>query len=340
MKILLVASNMVHIKNFHMPYISAFKEKGHEVYVMTTTQEADFEIPFKKSVFSIKNFFLSFKIRKILKKERFDAVYLHTSLSAFWTRFAMWGMKRPLVVNTVHGYLFSQKDKGIKKRLYLLAERLMRRRTDYIFVMNGEDYDIAQENKLCKRGVFKIDGMGADFSRILDEAGSPNEHNTLNLTFVGELSKRKNQEFLIRALPRLENAHLTLVGDGDERAHLELLAKKLGVEHRITITGFTREVGKYLLNTDIYASASKIEGLPFNILEAMSVGLPIVASNIKGQRDLLSDEMLYPLNNEDAFVHKIETLGLQRRAYNLQKYTREVVIPKNVDLYLNLDKNV
>ncbi len=338
MKILLVASNMVHIKNFHTPYINAFKEKGHDVYVMTSTQDADFEIPFKKSVFSLKNFFLSFKIRKILKREKFDAIYLHTSLSAFWTRFAMWGMKnKPLVVNTVHGYLFSKNDKSFKKKLYLFAERLMRRRTDYIFVMNREDYEIATENKLCQKEVLLINGMGIDSNRI-DFTNTKRERNELlSLTYVGEISKRKNQIFLVKALARLENARLTLVGDGDCREELEGLAKKLGVENRLIITGFTKNVREYLLNTDIYVSASRIEGLPFNILEAMGASLPIVASDIKGQRDILPSESLYPLDDEDAFVELVKRTSLEKREYNLEPYIKENILKNNVELYLNLD---
>lgn len=339
MKILIVASNMVHIKNFHMPYVDAFKEKGHEVYVMANTSEADFEIPFKKRAFSFKNFLLSLKIRKILKKERFDVVYLHTSLAAFWTRIAVKGLKnRPSVVNTVHGYLFSKEDKSFKKRLYLFAERFVKKVTDHILVMNGEDFEIATENKLCLGDVIQIDGMGIDESRIRFDDIPSTTSEKIRLSYVGEISKRKNQIFLIKALTRLNNAHLTLVGDGDERGYIEKTAKRLGVDSRLTITGFTKGVREYIANTDIYVSASKIEGLPFNILEAMGAHLPIVASDIKGQRDLLDAKFLYPLDDEDAFVELINGIAVKRTEYNVDRYTKKAVLDKNVEIYLNLDK--
>ena len=72
MKILITASNMTHINNFHRPYIEKFKQSGNEVYILSNGEGADFNIPFKKSVLSLKNFFLIPKIRKILKKENFD----------------------------------------------------------------------------------------------------------------------------------------------------------------------------------------------------------------------------------------------------------------------------
>ena len=55
MKILIAASNMVHIKNFHLPYIQKFKDDGHDVYVMASGDGADFDIPFKKRALSLKN---------------------------------------------------------------------------------------------------------------------------------------------------------------------------------------------------------------------------------------------------------------------------------------------
>ena len=76
MKILVVASNMVHINNFHQPYISAFKNDGNDVYVMANGEGADFNIPFKKRSLSLKNLFLSSKIRKIIKKENFCSATL------------------------------------------------------------------------------------------------------------------------------------------------------------------------------------------------------------------------------------------------------------------------
>ena len=338
MKILVVASTMVHIKNFHLPYINEFKKAGHDVYVMASGEGADFDIPFKKNAFSLKNFRLSFKIRKILKKERFDAVYLHTTLAAFWTRFAMWGMKRPLVVNTVHGYLFSNDTSGIKSKLFVLAEKIMRKRTDYIFAMNRYDFYFAKSKKLCKKEVYLIDGMGVDFSRVSSFSKKQRDDNMLKLVFVGEISKRKNQMFLVKSLLKLENAHLTLVGDGDEREAIESFARKHSILNRMEITGFTKNVKQYLENADIYVSAAVIEGLPFNIMEAMAAKMPIVASDIKGHRELLPSHSLYPLNDENAFVELVKITTLEPKEYDIERYRLENVLGKNVNLYLSLDK--
>ena len=326
---------MVHIKNFHIPYIEAFKKQGHDVFLMTTSDTADFNIPFKKKAFSLKNLFLSFKIRKILKKERFDAVLTHTTLAAFWTRFAMKGLKnKPVTVNTVHGYLFSKESSFLKKKLYLLAEKVVRKCTDYIFVMNEEDYVIATQNKLCEKQVVFINGMGVNLDKMGLDGIEIAEREALELTYVGEISGRKNQIFLVKALTRIPNAHLTLVGDGDERENIEKYAEKHGVADRLTVTGFTKDVKKYLANTDIYVSASTIEGLPFNIIEAMAMHLPIVASDVKGQNDLLTSAELYSLNDLDAFVERVKNTELGARKYDIEKYKLENALEKNMRLYI------
>jgi len=332
MRILIVASTMVHIKNFHIPYIERMKQQGHEVFVMASGEGADFQIPFEKKTLSLKNLRLVSKIKKILKSNSFDRALLHTTLAAFYVRLAMKGMKnRPYVINTVHGYLFSKDSSFFKKRVYLACEKILRKQTDAIAVMNSEDYEIAQKNKLCLGNVYKINGMGISFQKQKFEK---EQLGYLRLTFVGELSKRKNQAFLLRSLSELPNAYLTLVGDGAEREKLEKYAKKHGLQNRFCITGFTKNVRSYLEKTDVYVSASTIEGLPFNIMEAMCLGLPIVASDVKGQNDLLEKDSLYELNNLQAFVNAVKNTALEKREYETDKYKLESVLDNNMKIYL------
>ncbi len=331
MKILIVASNMVHINNFHRPYIEAFKEDGHDVFVMAHGEGADFQIPFKKRSMSLKNLILSAKIKKIIKKEKFDVIFLHTTLAAFWVRFAIKGIKnRPLVINTVHGYLFGKGFSSLHNKIYLTCERLVRKATDNIVLMNDEDVEIATENKLSLGEIYKVDGMGIDFSKKnLKKANSGFPYK--NLVYVGELNKRKNQIFLVKAMKYLPDMTLTLVGDGKERKAIEKLIKKEKLQDRVKITGFTKNVGEYLSQADLYVSASTIEGLPFNILEAIYSGLPIVATDIKGQNDILPSKCLYPVNDMEGYLSLVSK-NLECE-YQIDKYAIDSVLPKNMEIY-------
>ena len=334
MKILIAASNMVHINNFHRPYIELFKEKGHDVYVMARGEGADFDVPFEKKTLSMSNLKLSCKIRDILKRESFDVVYLHTSLAAFWVRMALRGVKkRPYVINTVHGYLFGKSSGRLHNMIYLFCERFLRKQTDDIVVMNKEDYEIATRKRLCKGQVYLINGMGVNFKDADVEPIKAND-DKISLAYVGEISKRKNQIFLVKAMKRLDNYTLTLVGDGDGREEIERFAKKNNLLDRVHITGFTKQAYQYIKGCDIYVSASTIEGLPFNIMEAMYLGKPIVASDIKGQHDILPRESLYRLNNEDEYVSLVKKVKLESAEYNVEKYALDKVLKENMIIYL------
>lgn len=340
MKILIAASNMVHIKNFHLPYIDAFKERGHSVYVMAKGEGADFNIPFVKKSLSLANYKLSKKIRKILTEEEFDVIYLHTSLAAFWVRMALRGVKKkPYVINTVHGYLFGKSNGKLHNTLYLLCERLLRKQTDDIVVMNKEDYEIATKNKLCKGSVYLTNGMGVRFKEKNVTPIKMAQGKT-SLLYVGEISDRKNQIFLVKAMEGLENYTLTLVGDGDGRKEIEGYVSSHGLKERVFITGFTKQAYEYISGCDIYVSASKIEGLPFNIMEAMYLGKPIVASDIKGQNDLLPSKCLYPLNDMEGYLRCVKNTLACVEVYETEKYSLDNALKENMEIYLQpLDKN-
>lgn len=338
MKILIAASNMVHINNFHLPYIEQLKGAGHDVLVMASGEGADFNIPFKKRSLSFANFKLSYKIRAILKKEEFDAVYLHTSLAAFWVRMALRGVKKkPYVINTVHGYLFGKSCGGLHNKLYLFCEKLLKKQTDDIVVMNKEDYEIATKHKLCKGQVYLTNGMGVNF-KSGEITPIKRDDARKSLMFVGEISKRKNQMFLVRAMKELADFTLTLVGDGDCRGEIEEFVAENNLSDRVFITGFTKQAYEYMAGCDIYVSASSIEGLPFNIMEAMYLKKPIIASDVKGQCDLLPRDCLYQLNNMEEYLCLVRSKSTDSVEYDIEKYSLENAMKENMEIYLRTFK--
>ena len=297
-KILYAASSYSHIKNFHLPYIEALRAQGHEVLVMARGEGADFDIPFEKKLLSPKSTACRRMIREILKRERFDAVILNTTLAAVHVRLAMPRRARPRCINIVHGYLFRRRG-GIKDKILRFCERFLWKKTDIILVMNGEDYKICAEYKLSREGCMMTLGMGAKCSperarreEIRRELGLGEAY---LLTFVGELSARKNQRALIEAVAALRedipNVALALVGDGGLREEYAALAERLGVGDRVVFTGNRPNPCDFIRASDIYISASKIEGMPFNIIEAMGTCTPVVASSTKGHDDVISDRV-------------------------------------------------
>lgn len=322
-KILYVASNMTHINNFHTDYIAALRLLGHTVLVMARGDGADFDVPFEKKLFSTKNTACRRMIRRIMKRERFDAVVLNTTLAAFHVRFAMPFRNRPRVINIVHGYLFSKNTGFVKRTLLLLCEKVVAPKTDAIIVMNAEDRSIAERYRLTRGRIDTVDGFGV---AVRESTTSPIEihkeyaDGRYALLFVGELSSRKNQEFLIKALPdlklRIPNAVLWLVGDGAAREHLEQLALEIGVSDSVVFFGKRCDACDFMRACDLYVSAARIEGLPFNIVEALGCGSYVVATRIKGHTDVINScdvGLLYPEGDTDAFVASVELAAKEHR---------------------------
>ena len=316
MRILYVASNMEHIKNFHLDYISSLRSFGNDVFVMANGEGADYNVPFTKRFFAKENKEARKQIRKIVKENDFDIIILHTSLAAFHVRLAVPRGKRPRIVNVVHGYLFTHGTKLVKKLALILAEKFSRAKTDAIVVMNNEDLKIAKRNRFTAGKVYFSRGMGVKNKPVTKprdefrrELGAQND---FVLNFVGELSGRKNQSFLISAMPKIKesipNAKLWLVGEGDAREILQNQINDMGLAHDITLFGRREDAGNFMNACDVYVSASKSEGLPFNIVEALGVGRPVVASYTKGHEDVIVDGVsgyLYELDNIEDFVERI-----------------------------------
>lgn len=370
-KILFSASTLSHIENFHIPYLEQFKKQGYIIHIIGKPNNKSIipyvdkiiPISFEKNMFSIKNLIISFQIAKIVKTENYDIIILHTTLAAFFTRLGiMLSFKKPkLVINTVHGYLFDNKSSLLKKTIMLLAEKFTKCITNTIIVMNSEDYDIATKHKLYKDNLYTIDGMGIHLSSfppvsfddktILRKELSFKQEDFL-LVYVAEFSKRKNQRFLISSMKKLisdglTNIKLVLLGDGLLLDELKDYTKELDIINNVVFTGYTKDTCTYYQLSDLCVSSSRSEGLPFNIMEAMSVGLPIIASKVKGHSDLVipnENGFLFEYDDIDEFCSYIKTIYenknlLSKMSFKSQelskRYSIDTVLPNTVNIICN-----
>lgn len=321
-KILYAASSSAHLLAFHMPYIEALRGEGHTVITLGGGEGSDLNIAFEKKYFSRANARSRKAVKRLIEEEGFDVVIVNTSLAAFHVRRALPKENRPRLVNVVHGYLFPEFATGfragIKRFLLLAAEKILRKKTDAIVVMNAEDLRICVTNNLINGDPYLINGMGVPVltpsstpERLKAELGLEGKQ---LLTFIGELSSRKNQAFLIEAmrtvLASVESAHLLLVGDGAMADELSALTKRLGLEAAVTFLGRRTDIADILSATDIYVSASRSEGLPFNIVEALGAKKPIVASDVKGQSDILSGGAGILYDDGDVSAYTEAVIGL------------------------------
>lgn len=362
--VLFTASTYGHLATFHRPYLQAFRDMGWQVHIaaggeLRPLPEANWRVllPFEKKMTAPGNFRAQQQLRGLMEQQSYDLIITHTSLAAFFTRRAAAGLKRrPPLVNMAHGYLFDDATPALKKTILLAAERLTAPQTDLLLTMNGWDFHTARQGRLGRR-VENVPGIGVDFSRL--DAVSPADRAALRarlnitesdflLVYAAEFSPRKNQATLIRALPQLpERVKLALPGSGALLQECKALAEKLGVAHRLRFPGYVTDMPLWYAAADAAVTSARSEGLPFNVMESMYCGLPVVASAVKGHTDLITPSvtgLLYPCGDESACAGCIRRLldepGLAAAMGEAARtavlpYGLDTVLPQVMDLYLS-----
>ncbi|MBP3701270.1 MAG: glycosyltransferase, partial [Lachnospiraceae bacterium] len=279
-------------------------------------------LPFKKKITAFQNFPAAYRLRKTIQQEQYTAIIVHTSLAAFFTRLAVLTLrKRPTVIHMVHGYLFDDQTKPLRRTILLTADRMMAPVTDLLLTMNGYDHCIAQKYHLGKR-IQQIPGIGVDYAR-LDRQAKTVSSNTLRgslgispdayiLIYPAEFTARKSQHVLLRAMTLLpEQVVLILPGIGVCLEQCKRMASQLNLSHRVIFPGYVTNIGAWYAMADIAISSSRSEGLPFSIIEPMHCKIPVVASAVKGHMDLIRHKetgLLYPYGDWTQCADRVRQL--------------------------------
>ena len=256
-----------------------------------------YDMKFTKNPLSPDNLRTMHRLRKLIKENGYDMVCSNATLAGAAVRLAVMGMKhRPYMIHISHGYMFSETDKR-----YLWVEKLLAGVTDSLVVMNEEDRELAEKYRFGK-SLHYINGMGLDGGKFppLSEEERREFRRQLGvsdedmlLLCVGEFCRRKNQKAVIRAMDtvakRHRNLRLCFAGKGQMLEECRQLVHELELDGYVRFLGQVREMNSLYRCSDLLVTASKMEGLPFNVMEALYCGVPVVASDIKGHRDLIQN---------------------------------------------------
>jgi len=182
---------------------------------------------------------------------------------------------------------------------------------------------------------------------------------TIVLGYMGRIQKVKRIDILLEAFALVSgiysNTHLVVAGDGDAKQRLESYANGLGLSNRLTWTGFRKDIPRILAAMDIYIQTSLNEGLSLSILEAMAAGKPIIATDVGGNSEAITngvtglllqngsvDEIAKAIifmieNPESRNRFSLEGLNLVRHSFSLDKMVdgyqnlyQEVIAKKNL----------
>ena len=316
MKVLFVATVRSHIGQFHMPFIRELKKLGFTVDAAYKDNSADkpgldladidnvFEVPFSRSPYSFSNVKAYFALKKVIDNGDYDAVHCHTPMGAVVTRLAAKRMRKKglKVIYTAHGFHFYN---GASKKNWLLfytVEKYLSKYTDALITINEEDYNCASNGNFKTGKIYKIQGVGVDVDKFTPLATNEKaklrksfgfSENDFLIIYPADFCYRKNQAMLLKAFARVSkkypNARLLLCGLGTESDELKSLAASLGAGSGVSFLGYRRDINELVGMSDVSVSSSRQEGLPVNIIEAIAMGNAVVATNVRGNNDLVKD---------------------------------------------------
>ncbi|MCC7261240.1 MAG: glycosyltransferase family 4 protein [Candidatus Latescibacteria bacterium] len=299
---------------------------------------------------------------RLMRRGRFDLVHTHTSKAGLLGRVAAVLARVPRRVHTAHGHVFYGYHGPALSRLFVWLERWAAWFTDRLVALTP-----AEEHDQLRFGVgsaakFAVIHSGVDFAPFARPAADREvTRRVLGLALdglvigtLGRLTPIKGQADLVRAFaqvrPQVPEAWLLLVGDGEEGPGLAALVRELGVADRVVFAGWREEVPDLLRAMDIFVLPSLNEGMGKALVEAMYVGLPVVASRVGGVPDLIEAGragLLVPPGQPAALAaallglaadpHRRRELGA-RAAQVARAYSVESMIEKLDGLYQSLLK--
>lgn len=249
------------------------------------------------------------EIAYLLRDHMPDIIHVHTPIASMIGRLGAFVARMPCVVYTVHGFYFHDRMSRPRRFFHIALERIFAPLTDYVFCVSKEDHATALRLHIGRRRRTFYVGNGANPARfcptlrekrgeIRAQFSIPDD--AIVITIVGRLVHAKGfAEFFAAAkilAARFPAAHFLVIGDTPTSEHDDAKRDVLRLADglpagRVHFLGMRNDVERLLAASDIFCLPSHREGLPVSVIEAMMMALPIVATRIRGCRELIRDRV-------------------------------------------------
>lgn len=253
-----------------------------------------------------------------------DVVHTHTAKAGAVGRTAARLAGAPIVVHTFHGHIFDGYFHPAKVQAFLAAERALARWTDRILVLSERQrQDLVNRYRVVPEDKVEIVPLGLDLEPYLTldgcERGAIRQALGISndapvVVAAGRFVPIKRFDLLIQAflqvLTQVPNAHLWLAGDGTPEARQALERAARPAASRIHFLGWRKDLPQLFLDADVLALTSDNEGTPVAVIEALTAGLPVVATQVGGVEDIVTPDMGTLVQPGD--VHGIATALMAR----------------------------
>ena len=335
-------------------------DRGHEVVVLVggqgsvTERLKDAGIPFRslrflrRPVRPVSDLRALVEMAGVMQDWKPDLVSAHTAKAGCVGRAVCARLRIP-VVYTPHGWSVSDRISPIGGVVFSVAERQAAKWSSAIICVCEYERQLA-----LKKRIAPVDKLCVVYNGVRDvpaELRARPGREPVRLATVARLEAPKDFGTLLRALAALQTLawELDVVGDGPLEPEMRELAGKLGIGGRVHFLGYRREPASTLAGAQVFVLSSRSEGFPRSVLEAMRAGLPVVASDVGGIGEAVTDGVsgfLVPRESpellSEAFGRLIADAGERedfgaaaRRAYE-SKFRLEVMAEETAAVYASV----
>jgi glycosyltransferase involved in cell wall biosynthesis len=315
-----------------------------------------FEVPMKREISPIEDLRALIRICGIIRANKFDIVHAHSSKAGVLGRIAARLAGTKMVMYSPHSFAFQYCPKSASGRLYRGIEKLTALFCDCLLCVSKGECKEAVKHRICASSKIRVlenavateDLVPLRTIQEMKRSLGISEHEKV-VGMVAKFRAQKGYRHFIEAIPRIlkkcSDTTFLIVGDGEERGKVERMIRELGLLEKTILTGHQENVADYYQVFDVFVLSSLWEGMPYVILEAMALGLPVVASDICGNNELVEHGdngfLVTPGNSEEIAERVVELLVNPEMRRTFGERSRTIIASRPsvyewIDQYQNL----
>jgi len=286
-------------------------------------------VPFTREVAPLADWRARRFIEGFCRERKFDVVHTHTPKANVVGQWAARRAGVPIVLQTLHGFYFHDRMPWLKRRVWISIEKFSARHSDHVLCQNPEDVETAVREGIVSREKISVLGNGIDLQRfspaartavrqkIRDELKIPQDAFVAGM--VGRFVAEKGFPEFVAAgrslIEKIPGLHLLAVGhvQASERAGETWRVSDAGLlKERLTILQNRDDMPQLYAAMDVLVLPSHREGFPRALMEGAAMGLPQVATKIRGCRQVVEDGrtgFLIEVGDVAALSQRIECLA-------------------------------
>lgn len=309
-----------HNSHENVKLFSAIPFKEYNSANIQKYSQNSIQIPHRK--FSIISFL---RLYLFCKKNNITIIHSHGRGAGYYSRpLKLFGLK---IIHTLHG---AHIEKTFKGRIKVIVDQVLKYLTDLSICVSESEYEKALKHRLILKEKFTIIHNGVKV--VKQQKRLPSY--TSKIAMLGRLSYPKGYDILIDYIARFveENPQYTfsinIAGDGEDREKItKLINSKANIKNYIHLLGETSKPLIFLRENDAFISSSRFEGMPISLLEAISVGLPCLVSNVVGNKDIITQKNGYLFRLDD--YNSFQGAFIKLLTKNHQDKVRQALIDLN-----------